>query len=147
MKYICAILAFLLIGTIAVAGGFDKVSMKISNVSTSATPDQSTSGETTGYIERIVIRVGPSTNGIEMDLDVIASNSYTRAETTLYSANDVGTNVDVYPRLVTHTTAGVAVTNWGNRIPVHQDNIIFKAGASSNVDCTATAIIYYQDQR
>lgn len=145
MKYIFAVLTLFFLTTFVFSGDFDKVVFQVTNVATSTTPDEVKSQKITGYIERIMIKV--NTDGVNVDFDVIASNSYSHTEITLYSADDVTTNVNIYPRTETHTTAGVAVTNESNlynRFFVYQDNIVFKAGDEANTNKNVLAIIYYE---
>jgi len=142
MKYIYTILTLLLTATFTFASNLDKLVFKISNITTTTTCDEVTSQKITGYIERVVIVV--STGGIDADFDVIASNDYSGTEATIYSADDITTNVNAYTRTAIHSTAGVSDTNFVDRIPVYQDNIIFKASDAAATNCDAKAFIYYE---
>lgn len=110
----------------------DMVELKISNVTTGDTANTATSGVIRqGFVKRLFIDVG--TAGIDADFTVRLYDSKLGTYETVFSQENVTTNVDVYPLIVADTVDGGTTTNQFISIPIFNQAVVF-----SGVNATAT---------
>jgi len=145
MRTLLSISVVVCLALSCVAGGIDKVTFALSSVSTSSTATEATSSAIKGWIERIDLKFSSSTNAC--DIDVIASNSLTSVQTTLYSvdAKTNAANISVYPRtaMIAYTN-DAAFTNQATRFVVLDEVIFFKAANSLNAGHSVYGTIIYE---
>lgn len=110
----------------------DIVELKISNVTTGETANTATSQIIRqGYVKRILIDVGDA--GIDADLSVQLYNPNLGVYRTLFSQENVTTNVDVLPLVVADTIDGGTTTNQFITMPIFNEAVVL-----SGVNAVAT---------
>ena len=122
----------------------DVIVLAIDNISTGVTYSTDTSDSVGGWIDRVFINMTIGTNFYTNSVTLIASNTYTSEQRTIIPAAYLSwnTNVSVYPRVATVTTAGVVITNSGDMFPLYDDVLMLKCFGASSTNKNIKAYIY-----
>ena len=144
MKRILAVFAIASCFAVSSIADQDVIVLAIDNISTSATYSTATSDSVGGWVERVFVDATIGTNFYTNSLMLIASNTYTGEQRTIIPATVVSynTNVSVYPRVATVTTAGVVITNSGDMFPLYDDVLMLKCMGASSTNKNTKAYIY-----
>jgi len=131
MKQICYMLIVALSATMLMAGGIDKVVMKVEKAAMGSVRTVDTTSKITGYINRIDFAFGNSTSTV--DIALTSSNVFTGLGTTYITLTDVATNVSYQ------------LTNYVQRLCVLEEaftmNATNAAYTNQSVQCT---VIYFR---
>jgi len=143
MKRFCIAVGMVLCATALMAAGLDQVVMKISSVSTSATPSTLTSEQITGWIERIDMTYANTTGTVYFT--VKATNAFTKAFTTLLEpAAATATKTTYVPTVTLQTATGTALeSNTVSRFALLNEQVTLSVtGAAYSGQSVQATIIY-----
>jgi len=121
--------------------GIDKVAVKLSSVSTSATADSATTSKVTGYLERIDLTFANTTSSVAVV--VSATNAYTGASRTLLSVM-ASNNATYMVRDSTMDTSGTAVVTNEIRFVLLDETIKVTGASASYVGQDVLATVIYE---
>lgn len=123
----------------------DMVELKISNVTTGETADTATSGTIRqGFVKRLYIDVGDT--GIDADFTVKLYDSKLGTYETVFSQENVTTNVDVYPLIVADTIDGGTTTNQFITLPIYKQAVVFSGVNATATNKTASMYLIWTSQ-